>query len=453
MSRLLEALEAALRGQAGEIELAAVHARQGTTRFANSRVTQTGEVEDLVVQARVSDEGRLGAARAGAVDTVSIAAAIARAREIAASQKKSEEPRLDFSGAAQNEPDATSARYAEDAVSDADARARLIEPAFRATAKAGLTAAGLASVTRTTHAIVTTRGRRGVYRRTSAKLDVIASGENTSARLGRCATSPLALTRDAETLALEAVERALRGRDPVELEPGEYDVILEPAAVAELLEWLALTSLGARSVEDGSSCLAGRAGEPLTSAAVTLYDDARAGEEGCPQDPFDAEGSPTQRVVFLDGGRVRGPVHDLATGARAGVASTGHAPPVGDELFEGGPVPTHLHMAGGADDVNALLARVERGLWVSRFHYVNGLLDTRRALMTGMTRDGLFLVENGKLSRGVRNLRWTESLLEGFARLDGVTRARQVVAAGLSDSVYVCPTVLVRRWRFTGKSR
>ena len=110
-------------------------------------------------------------------------------------------------------------------------------------------------------------------------------------------------------------------------------------------------------------------------------------------------------------------------------------------------------LEGGEATAEELLERVERGLWVSRFHYVNGLLDTRRALMTGMTRHGLYQIEKGRLGHGVANLRWTESLLEAFSRIDGITRAREAVAAGLSDSTFVCPTVLVRGWRFTGKTR
>jgi predicted Zn-dependent protease len=218
--------------------------------------------------------------------------------------------------------------------------------------------------------------------------------------------------------------------------------------VAELLEWLAMTSFGARNVDDGSSCLAGRAGERITGA-VSFVDDAAAGEEGAPARPFDSEGTPVQRLVLIEGGVARTPAYDRASAARAGTSSTGHAIPIADELYDSGPVPQHLQMAAGTDDEAGLLSRVERGLWVSRFHYVNGLLDTRRALMTGMTRDGLFLIENGRVGRAVRNLRWTESVLEAFARLGGITRARVAVAASLGDSVFVCPTVLARGWRFT----
>jgi predicted Zn-dependent protease len=253
---------------------------------------------------------------------------------------------------------------------------------------------------------------------------------------------------DPRAIAEEACDRAARARDPVALAPGVYDAILEPAAVAELLEWMAFTSFGARALEDGSSCLAGRAGERLTGP-ITVVDDAAAGVEGAPARPFDAEGTPCRPLVLLDAGQAGAVAHDRGSAARAGTASTGHALPIADELAsDTGPVPQHLQLSPGQEEVATLLSRVERGLWVSRFHYVNGLLDTRRALMTGMTRDGLFLVEHGRIGRPVANLRWTESLLSAFARLDGLTRARLAVAATLGDAVFVCPTVLVRGWRF-----
>jgi predicted Zn-dependent protease len=337
----------------------------------------------------------------------------------------------------------------ETARADAGRRAALVEPAFREAARARVSAAGLAAVSEAALAVATSAGARRAFRSTAAKLDVIGADGRAQGRCGRVHRAIAAL--DAQAIAEDACARAMNARDPIELAPGSYDAILEPACVAELLEWLAFTAFGARSLEDGSSLLAGRAGQSVTGE-VTILDDALAGEEGAPVRPFDAEGTPAARIVFLDHGIAGTPAHDRASAARAGVAPTGHANPVGDELATGdggGPVPQHLHMLGGADDDAALLARVERGVWVSRFHYVNGLIDTRRALMTGMTRDGLFLVENGKRGRALANLRWSQSLLEAFQRIAGLTRARLAVAASLGDSVLVCPTVLVRGWRFT----
>jgi predicted Zn-dependent protease len=425
---LLERLQGALGD--GEVELSARSSRQGTTRFANSRVTQSGDVEDVIVQARVAVGRRVGAARTNSF--AAIGDTIARARELATAQPES--PFDGFDDGKIATPAAAPSYDEEVAQADAAKRATLVAPAFARAAKAGLTAAGLALNGVNEYAVATTAGCRRHWRATACKLDVII-GE---ARLGRAGTR---FIDDADALAARVCERAARAKDPIELGPGKYDVILEPPAVAEMLEWLALTSLGARNVEDGSSCL--RTGERI-AGNVTLIDDASSGAEGCPTLPFDAEGTPRQKVTFFDGGVARGPVHDRASALRMKTRSTGHAPPLGEDLFEGQPAPLHLQLAAGSDTLDSLMARVERGLYVARFHYVNGLLDTQRALMTGMTRDGLFLVENGVVTKPVRNLRWTESLLDAFTRCDGLTQAREVVAAGLSESYAVTPAMLVR---------
>jgi predicted Zn-dependent protease len=439
---LLSRLEEALRSADGEVELSAQASRQGTTRFANSRVTQTGDVEDITIQARVALGHRVGAARTNRLD--GIGEAMARARELAAAQP--ERPFDGFDDGRQPTAAAADSRDEEVAAASAARRAELVAPAFAQTGKLGLTAAGLALTGVSELAVATTAGCRRWWRSTLCKLDVIASDGQASARLGRC--SPRMICEPG-SLSERACERALLSRHPIEVKPGAWDVILEPPAVAEMLEWLALTGLGARTVEDGSSCLAGREGERIAGSA-TLYDDAVSGEESCPTVPFDSEGTPKRKVTFFDAGVARGPVHDRASAARAKASSTGHAPPLVEEVFEGGPAPLHLHLAGGSDSVESLLARVERGLYVARFHYVNGLLDTRRALMTGTTRDGLFLVENGVIGKPVRNLRWTESLLEALGRCDGMTQAREVVASGLSDSYVVAPALLIRGFGLTG---
>lgn len=448
MSELLDKLERALRRAGGEAELSVHASRIGHTRFAGSRVTQTGDVEDVTVQARVAVGKRIGAARVNALDEATLDGALARARALAAAMPEGDLDRFDDGRA----PLAAHVDGwdAETADVDAAARAAAIAPAFAACARAGMTAAGSCSTGVTTVAVATSAGARRLYRGTRARFDLIASDGAASGRRSRDGRAWSAVRADHDALVDDAVARAARSRAPSPLAPGAYDVVLEPHAVAELLEWLALTSLGARAVEDGSSALAGRIGEALTGGALTIYDDALGGEDGCPTAPFDAEGTPRRRVVCLDGGVARAVVHDRATAAAMQAESTGHAPPIGDELFDSGPMPQHLMLAAGDATVEELIARVDRGLLVSRFHYVNGLLDTRRALMTGMTRDGLWRIEGGRVTGPVANQRWTESLLDAGRRIDGVTRKRELVAGGLSECWFVCPTVLVRGWKFSG---
>jgi predicted Zn-dependent protease len=448
MSAELDRLEKALRRAGGDAELSLHASRTGTTRFAGSRVTQTGDVDDVVVQARVAVGKRVGAARVNAADDATLDRALAQARALAEAM-----PESDFGGFDDGAtPLAAHAPSwdADTAAVDAAARASLIAPAFAACARAGLTAAGLCAAGETTIAVATSAGARRVHHYTRARFDLIAADGKASGRRSRDGRAWSLVAADHAALVDDAVARAARSRDAQPLAPGDYDVVLEPHAVAELLEWMALTSFGARSVEDGSSALAGRVGEALSGPALTIYDDALGGEDGAPTAPFDAEGTPRRRVTFLDGGVAREVVHDRGSAALAGTRSTGHAPPIGDELFDGGPIPQHLMLAAGDASVEELVTRVERGLYVSRFHYVNGLLDTRRALMTGMTRDGLWRIENGRIAGPAANQRWTESFLEAGRRIDGISRDRALVAGGLSECWFVCPTILVRGWKFSG---
>jgi predicted Zn-dependent protease len=226
--------------------------------------------------------------------------------------------------------------------------------------------------------------------------------------------------------------------------------VLEPEAVTELLEWFAMASLGARELEDGSSAFAGRMGEALTGDWVDLVDDAGDASELGFGVPFDAEGTTRRRVTLLERGRPRGVVTDRLYGARLGGGSTGHAAPIGVDI---GPAPTAMWLSAGTTPAADLVARLGRGIYVTRFHYVNGLLDPRRALMTGMTRDGTFLVEDGRLGRGVVNARFTESLFDALARTEAASIERRAVPTWWTDGgAVVAPALLVRGFRFTAES-
>jgi len=444
---LLARLHDALAGQPGEIELSAEGSRTGTTRFAGGRTTQSGDVENVVIQARVALGKRVGAVRTNALSVSSLRQAIAEAGHLAAQQ-----PEGRFCGFDDGKtPTPVATSQIDPALCDADAvaRAQLLDGVLEEVSGHGLDAAGLVMTGDQQLAVATSTGCRRSFRRTEARLDVIAAlrgqaaSDGASARAGAMFGSWAELAARAPSVAADARHTAEASRSPVAVPPGEHDVLLEPSAVAEVLEWLALIGFGARAVEDGSTFLS----PTLEAGRVTLYDDPLAGEDGCPTLPFDAEGTPKRRVVLLDAGRAGQAASDRLTTDDASML-TGHAASIVDEISESGAVPQHLHWAAGTDEVADLEARLGKGLLVRRFHYVNGLLDTRRALMTGMTRDGLFSVADGKRT-AARNLRWTEPILSAFSRVEGVSRERRVVSSGLSASVFVCPWVLIRGWHFT----
>ncbi|HID06242.1 MAG TPA: TldD/PmbA family protein, partial [Armatimonadetes bacterium] len=215
-------------------------------------------------------------------------------------------------------------------------------------------------------------------------------------------------------------------------------VVLEEEAVATLLMMLAYMGLGARAVQEGRSFMCERFGERIMSECVTIYDDA-LNTEGLPQ-PFDYEGVPKQKVVCIESGVAKAVVYDTYTAAREGKQSTGHALPQPNPW---GPYPTNLFMSTGELTLEEMISTTERGLLITRFHYVNPV-HPKRTVITGMTRDGTFLIEDGRVTHGVRNLRFTQSILDALSCVDAISRTRK-----LCDST-VAPAVKVNQFAFTG---
>ena len=444
---LSSALEQALR-RAGlpEVELSARATSRGVARFSRTELDQSAVLEERFVRARVAREGRVGTATTSDVEPDGILRAIEQAED--AARGSPVVPGFPGFAPASAEPPAP-ARVAEaTAAASPERRAREIGRLLDRVRAGELEAAGLLETTTAEHAVATTAGCRKQARTTIATARFFVMSGDASGYAGGTHRDVDAL--DLGALGEQALERCLRGAHPTTLSPGTYDVVLEPEAVAELVEWLGYASLGAREVEEGSSALAGRFGERVTGGWVDLADDALDDGELGLGVGFDAEGTNRQRVSLLEKGKAVGPVYDRLHAARAGRASTGHAAPLGSDS---GPVATSLWVGAGTIPQDELVAQLGRGVYVSRFHYVNGLLDPRRALMTGMTRDGTFLVEAGRLGQGIQNIRFTDSLLEALGRTEAVSRERRAIPTWWSDGgAIVAPSLLVRGFRFTGEA-
>ncbi len=454
--RLNHALDVAITAakEAGAVDAEASYQGAEThfVRFASSRFTQVGRTIDDALRVRVIVEHD-GAARLGAQLCASLEPDAAREAARAAVEVARLAPPLDVAltfAAADGASNAGEVAEIElpEAVTAAHAPARLSE-AFAPHRAAGVTFAGAMKSHRQTMAVRTAAGLDRRFSETTSDVQMIAiEPGRASGYAGNF--GPADRDLDLAAVAASAADKARRAADPVNVEPGPYDVVLAPAAVAELLEWMSMVSFGATSLIDGVSLLAGREGTELCDPRVTLR--ARAADN---EAPFDAEGTTRREVVMLDRGRGGHVVTDRISALRLGDdrGSTGHAPPVTDDGGEGARV-RHLWMEPGDATVEQLIGAVDRGLLVTRLHYVNGLLDPRKATTTGMTRDGTFLIEGGKLGRGVRNLRFTEHMLEALSRIGGIGATCENVPTWWSDGgVLTMPHLLIRGFRFTGRSR
>ena len=255
---------------------------------------------------------------------------------------------------------------------------------------------------------------------------------------------------DVESLAKEAIGKASRG-EPIQIEPGEYEVILEPYAVNELLSFLGYLGFHALAVQEERSFFCNEFDKKIVGEKVTIYDDG-LDPEGL-QVPFDFEGIPKKKVTFFEKGVVREVTYDSFTAGREGKSSTGHGLIAPNTA---GPIPINLFMKGGDSSLEAMIRSVRKGVYVTRFHYTN-VVEPMKAVITGMTRDGTFLIEEGEIKRPIKNLRFTESILKALSRVSDISKDRKVCSEG---TVYsrrfvtgtVAPAIKVDGFNFSGVS-
>jgi len=410
------------------------------TRFAGNRIHQSVAEHDATLRLRVVDAGRTGVASTNRLDADGLRDVAARAVEICrrAAARPDPAPLADPLPS----PAPTELGWVEETASaDPELRATGARDVIEAGCAADLEVSGAFSTEASHLAIANSRGVWHEQRATQAKLLTVMMGDDGRSGYAQ-ATGPDVRTIVPRDIGLEAADKAARSAGPVDLEPGEYPVVLEEYAVQVVLEYLSAFGFSALAVEEGRSFM--ELGDKLMSDEVDIWDDG-LDPTGLPAS-VDFEGIPKQRVDLIAGGVARGVVHDGATAARAGVPSTGHGFPAPNPW---GPVAWNLFMAPGTADRASLSDGIQRGIWVTRFHYVN-VVHQRQAVLTGMTRDGTFLIENGELTRPLRNLRFTQAIPEAFSSVEAIGRETKLVAAEYSGINARVPAVRLGRFTFTG---
>lgn len=444
--------DALAKAGASDAEAFARYARRGCARFSVGELGQHMETDEPSVVVRVAKGKRIGEAQTSVLEIGAIVDAI-REAEARAPHVPESEDFPGFAGVGESTP--ALSRFARaTAEANAETRATLLAPALGRVRQAGFLAAGMLETTVASLAVTTTSGCARSHDSTIAHWKIWALE---TAGAGGAAAFAMHAHKDVSALDIQGrTERAIQfaklGRDPSPLEAGTYDVVLEPTAFAELVEWLSMTTFGAAEVEQGTSAFSGRLGERVTGETITITEDPLDPSALGFGTPFDREGTPREKVVLVDRGVARGVLHDRTSAARAKTRSTGSAAPPAVGVT--GPGACAIHVDGGdASSSEQLVREMKRGLWIFRLHYVNGLVDTRRTVMTGLTRDGCFLVEDGKVVRPILNLRFTDSLFDALARCDGMTKERAAVLTWWSDSgSTVVPAVRLRGFRFNAGS-
>lgn len=423
-----------------EVELIGVSRREGSARFGNNKVSQHVDSEDIELVIRIQKGHRQGKASCNQLDRSSIEQAVRKAIQIVESQKKRADL-LEFPPPQHyHRPNPFVERTVT--ITPAEKVAQIREVVSQCKNQK-LTAAGTFSNGYQSVGVANSQGLFvfGAYTTANFSLTVMTTdssgwAEATHRDVGEIHPLDLCAT---------AADKALRSQKPKSLASGRYTVVLEPSAVAELLLFMAWEGFGALPYQEGRSFISGKMGKPVFDERVTIVDDVYH-----PQTigiSFDFEGMPRRQVVLIEKGVSRGVVYDRKTARSDRAASTGHGLP---QPNTHGPLPLNLAMSHGNGSLKELISSTKHGLLVTHFHYTN-LIDPMSLAITGMTRDGTFLIEEGQVRRAVKNMRFTESVVNCFNRIEAIGRDA-VYASSFWGSGIVAPPVKIRDFNFSSST-
>jgi PmbA protein len=405
------------------------------TRFANNTIHQHVSEQGLVVSIRTAIDGRTARVTTNRVDEDSLRAAIDDCLSLASHQPK--DPKL-LPMPGKQKYRAVRRFHPGTALLTPEVRARAVKNVCQVAEKRGQVAAGIFSSGQDQSVLVNSRGLAAAYRHTSAAFSVTM--QQGAAASWAKANSGDVSQFDPLELAKIASDKAARAQNPSELAPGRFTVILEPPAVLDLAGFL-FYDFAATAVADKRSCFSGRVGKTLFGKNITITDDAYHPHQL--GSPFDGEGVPRQKVVLVDRGVVKNLVYSRASAKQAGTKPTGHGFPLPNEYGE---APLNLVIEGGKTSVEQMIASTDHGLLVTRLWYIREV-DPYEKVMTGMTRDGLFLVEKGKIVGAAKNFRFNQSVLEMLRNVEDLGPARR--ATGEEAFEMVVPPMKIRDFHFS----
>jgi predicted Zn-dependent protease len=425
---------------ADAVEVLFMHEWGGLTRFASSSIHQSTWREDTGLRVRVVLGDRIGVAATNEFSAEGALAAARSAREMA----EVVAPDPHFPGLAPVDPIQDASGFDEETSRTTPERRAEGVAELVASCPGGFGAAGAFETMSSEVAVANTEGQFSWAPATIASLTTVITGGDGGSGFAEVFAARID-ELDPAAIGGRAADKAVGSQAPRGLEPGRYSVVLEPSAVSTLVGFLAWIGFGGRQLLEGRSCLSGREGARVAAETVTIADDA--GAPGTLGLPFDFEGVPRSRVPLIEGGVFRGGVYDLRTAKLAGTTSTGHALPSPNPE---GPLPLNLLMEPGDSSLEEMIGATDRGLLVTRFHYSN-VVHPVESTITGMTRDGTFLIENGELAQPVKNLRFTQSILEALKATTMIGK-QTALASEFFFSASRVPALKIESFNFSGRS-
>lgn len=412
---------ALLQSKADQTEISIMNYASYLTRFANNYIHQNVGEENTNITIRTILGKRFGIATTNFLSRDKIKETIQNALAITRLQPENPDFRtLPF--ASKKDYKRVSTFYNSTARFSPDARAQAVKLVFKSAQEKGLNAYGSFTTGALEIGIGNSLGVMAYNLSSDAYCNVVMMGKTSSGYADAASRD----VRDLDTLkiARTSIEKALLSQNPIDLPPGRYTVILEPLAVDEMMAFLGGLGFGAKVYQEGRSFLKDKLGKKIVDSRITWIDDAY-NEKGfvC---PFDFEGMPKKKIRLFERGVAKDLAYDSLTAFKEGKESTGHAMPQPSYI---GPFPTNLVLKGGKSTFKEMIRSTKKGILVTRFHYTN-TVDPMKTVITGMTRDGTFLIENGEITKGIKNLRFTQSILEALNNLVDISRNQTLAGGG-----------------------
>lgn len=419
--------------RADQTEVALSAGTEALTRFANNAIHQNVAEEGVSATVRAVVGKRLGVASSTDLSPEGLRD-LADAAYHLAMVSATDEDFVSLPGPAAYEGETD---FADAATADCgpEQRAAAVAEAIAQASAEDFTASGAFMTGVTDIAVANSLGVRTWQRRSVAEMSLVATGAGGSGYAR--ASSPRVADISGSALGRIATEKCRASRDPQTLDPGEYVVILEPEAVGDMVMMLSMYGMGALALQEGRSFMSGRLGETICGDNISIWDDGH--------DPrghrlaYDFEGLPKQRVNMITNGVAESVVWDSYTAHKEGRASTGHGLPAPNSW---GPVPINVFIGAGDSSLGDMIAQTQRGVLVTRFHYTN-MIHPIKAVLTGMTRDGTFLIEDGQIAGAIKNMRFTQGILDALSCVSLISREGK-----LTDYVWA-PAMRVDQFTFS----
>jgi PmbA protein len=430
---------------ADQTEIIIFNFDQALTRFANNYIHQNVNESNTSISIRAIFGKKIGSAATNSLEPQKIRETVQWAEKIAKFQKENN----DFTSLPMTDPEeyCSIQTYVEktakiSSIQRATAVAEIVGVAKKYSLKSyGSVSNGAAEV-----CIGNSLGTFAYAMCDDIYCNIVMSGDNSTGYVQQGARDVTMM--NFKKLAETAAKKTRMSADPVQISPGKYTTIFEPLAACEFLDYLGYYAFNGRLFQEGRSFLNGKLGSKIIDERITIVDD--------PFDmrgfsfSFDFEGVPKKKIVLVDRGVAKEVVYDSLTATKAKKTSTGHALAAPNPF---GPIPVHLVIEGGSYTLEKMISETEKGLLVTRFHYTN-MIDHHKLIFTGMTRDGTFLIENGKITKGVKNLRFTENIIQVFNRLDALGKTPELVASepgygGRFGKGTIIPAIKIKNFTFT----